>query len=122
MRYPSVKTIERGLGIEHALAVKVRELLDGRLDPATVPETAAWIRQCYHMPSLAELKMHAVDAVLGNYGVEGFSNGRVSVAYSNTGDTYAPTIVRCTAWRDRYAVASWGDTVESLERRGIRFE
>lgn len=41
-------------------------------------------------------------------------------SYVNLGDTYARTFIRDHA-RGGYLIASWGDLVEELERRGERF-
>jgi hypothetical protein len=109
MRYPSIKTIETRLNLDQETATKVRGLIDGSIDPETVPETVAWIDQCYHRPSDYGLIMHAIDAVLENYGVCRLNS---RYRFSNTGDTYAPTVILDNE-TGRFLITSWGDLVES---------
>jgi hypothetical protein len=100
-------------------ALALRRLLDGRADPLTVSEAAArWDRQCYHRPGRVALTMEAANELLGGYGVEAVesADGGVLFTYVNMGDTYTLTLVRHAG---RYLVASWGDLVERLERRGV---
>jgi hypothetical protein len=65
-----------------------------------------------------------LDALLDTCGVEeiaqfpGAADPGVRVRYLNAGETYAPTILR---FRGKFRVESYGDLVEALERRGIRF-
>ncbi len=93
----------------------VRELIDGKLSAVDLcfPRTAAWYRSCYHPPATAELVLSAIDETLNNYGVESAEiNGRY-YDYSNTGDTYAPTVFV----RDGvFWIDTLGDLVERLER------
>ena len=66
----------------------------------------------------ADKKMTAVDLALKNHGVEYVydRDGRAVAAYSNSGETYAPTILRD---RDtgNYRLTTVGDFVECYERR-----
>lgn len=104
MRVPSVKAIESGLGVERDVAVKVRDALKKGAEDPTVWRTRFPLR----------VALREVDTILGNHGVESFTGPRGSVAYSNTGDTYAPTIalISMNNGRDRWYVGSWGDIVE----------
>lgn len=74
------------------------------------PMTQAWIESCYNPPSEREIILAAIDEILGNYGVEAeeLRPGRW-LEYSNTGDSYAPTVV---LWRGVLRISSWGDIVE----------
>lgn len=122
MRYPSAKRIAQICNCDAETARAVRAVLDGSRDPCETSEaTADWARACYHWPNDDDLKMHAADALLGNFGVEAIidSTGRALCEYSNTGDSYAGTIIRdliSGTWK----VGSWGDWLEKAERRGIR--
>lgn len=94
---------------------KALSVLQGRLDPCTVPETQVWVDACYNRPDDTELMLHAADVLLGTHGVE--SLGPVDTrsgppfAYLNTGDTYADTVVYNSETR-RFMVCSWGDIAE----------
>lgn len=122
MAIPSIKTIER-CGVDRATAIKVRKVLDGRLAPQDASEACrAWVRACYHEPSLTEQALCAVDDLLGNHGIEALGEGRTmrapQYAYSNTGDSYALTVVRDYE-NGRWLVASWGGLVESGKVREV---
>lgn len=119
MNYPSIKTIETGLDIDREAARTIRGLIDGSINPETIPATAQWVRECFNRPDDDELIMHAIDAVLENFGVEGlgadlgrFYRFAPQYCYSNTGDSYAPTVILNNE-TGRYSVGSWADLVES---------
>jgi hypothetical protein len=109
-RVPSVDSIVSGL-----------RWLDKVGDPRTLAREARAIMQTMK-PSAA---LDALDALLQTHGVEeaaqhpGAMHPGITFRYLNTGDTYTPTIVR---YNGHYYVTSWGDVVESLERRGKRFD
>lgn len=111
MNLPSIKTLER------AFPGKGRELRKLLESPAAVRAHAAAVelaRQCHNPPTLAMLRLTALDAVAETYGVEYVAPGNNARSpgfeYLNTGDTYAPTIIRLDS--GRYIVSSWGDIVE----------
>ena len=104
-------------------ASKAAGLLNGTIDPETVPETEAWVRQCYHCPRAKELILHAVNAVLDLYGVEAIDveeayvdsyHGGIIASYCNTGDTYAQTVLLDSETQE-FMLTSWGDFLESWE-------
>lgn len=107
MNYPSVKKLCEITDIE--TAKQIRGILDGSIDPETVPQTADWVRQCFNRPSDTELALHAADVLLGNFGVEAFETKQGYCEYSNTGDSYAWTLCH---WRGRFHVCSWADIAE----------
>lgn len=57
-------------------------------------------------------RLRAIDRLLGNHGVENVSlrNGGHGFSYSNTGDSYACTVVLFAS--GTFRVSSWGDIVE----------
>lgn len=70
-------------------------------------------RECHNSPPLSDLRMHALNAELGMFGVE-YAKGKGrsrSFEYLNTGDTYATTIIRFEN-PAQYRIGSWGDIVE----------
>ena len=127
-RIPSQKTLVAAFGPE--IGKRVRRLLDGRTDPATVPETAAWIAQCHNRPRVSELIEHACNVAVGGCGMEvirasgawdSFYCDAVA-GYVNTGETYATTLLFDYDRRAVY-VTSYGDWVETSERtRRYSFE
>lgn len=81
---------------------------------------AARVRQCLNRPDTWDIRMHVLSANdAGLHGVEAISlhGGCDFAEYLNTGDTYAPTLIR---YHGGYRVQSVGDFVETLERRGVR--
>ena len=103
---------------------KTRAILNvirGEVDPESYESVSNWVSRCYNRPSNSELRMEALNEILGGFGVEGvFSDDSITepaFAYVNMGDTYDPTIV---LYNGSYRVTSWGDTVEYLESKGIR--
>lgn len=113
---PSAKTIERA-GCDRATALKIRRVLDTRLDPGDASEqTRKWVQSCYHTPSDESMMLHAADCLLENHGVEGFEVDGRHFSYSNAGDTYATTLIFDHS-NAKWIVASWGDIVEKLQVR-----
>lgn len=81
---------------------------------------AARVRDCLNPPSTPDIRMHVLNACdAGLHGVEAIRlrDGCDFAEYLNTGETYAPTLIR---YNGRYRVQSVGDFVETLERRGVR--
>ena len=112
MNLPSIKTLDRAFPGKGKI---LRTLLTSSAAVRAHPAAQALEAQCYNPPGLAYLRMTALDAAAGTYGIEavwreGESDGAPAFEYLNTGDTYAPTIVRRAG--GRYQVASWGDIVE----------
>lgn len=87
-------------------------------------ETAVKIRRALEGPGGVRARLEEVDRIIGGFGVEYV--GRFSeyppvehFRYVNTGDAYSITII----YRDGvFSVGCWGEMVESLERRGVRFD
>lgn len=110
-RTPSIAALESAFPGKGAALKRLLTSADAvRKHPAAVALAA----RCYNPPTLAQLRMVALDACAETYGVEAVwrrGNGALAFEYLNTGDTYAPTIVRFAS--GTYAVKSWGDIVES---------
>lgn len=106
---PSLAVLERAFPTKGKVA---RELLTSEKAVRAHPAATKRERECYHPPTLADLRMHALNAELEMFGVEyvrGQGRSR-SFEYLNTGDTYGTTIIRFSD--GTYRVASWGDIVE----------
>lgn len=75
------------------------------------------VRKCIHQGKGLE----AIDKLLDNHGVEYVynRNGAAVCRYSNSGDTYAPTILYVYE-TGTYRLTTLGDFVETYERRHAR--
>lgn len=100
----------------------VRRLIRGEMKPREVLATDEYARHCGFTKTIyPHLTLHAIDTLLQNHGVECIEdiNDEVVAEYSNSGDSYAPTILfnhkRCT-----WCLTSWGDFVETYERNNGR--
>ena len=95
---------------------KLRGLVDKR-----VPATSNYVRSMHSDPYRSQLwrntvALHAINEVLGTYGVEGLGPARSgdyapSYEYLNMGDPYVTTLIYDRDG-DRIFVGSWGDLVE----------
>ncbi len=110
MRVPSIKTLEAWTRCP-VTARRLRYILKAsRSTLVTLPGAADLDAASYGRQPTSRLRMEALDAVAGTYGVEGFRlhNGDW-VEYLNAGDTYTPTILK---WRGNYHLRDWGTLVE----------
>ena len=108
-RSPSIAAIESEFPGKGKLAKAIFRMRRSELE--SLPAGDARIRECYHAPSTSDVRMHCLDALLETFGIEAFQTRNGTwVEYLNTGDTYAPTIVRMNG---HYRIASWGDIAES---------
>ena len=116
---PSVKTLEsafpgKGKALRQALEAKRSEL-------ANHPAGAARIAECCNPPKTSDVRMRVLNSIAETFGAEYIahrddtSTQALGIEYLNTGDSYAPTIVR-SCETGRYRVASWGDLVERNPR------
>lgn len=135
MRAPSIDTLCRSFrDLSRADARLIRKLAHATADSAELqalieqacPATHAYARSCYNDPYASRMwrvtmALHAINGVLGTYGVEPLGDGRHCEGYAppyeycNAGDTYATTLVYKRA-TDTLFVSSWGDVVE---RQGL---
>jgi hypothetical protein len=111
MNKPSIKTLERAFpGKGRAL----RALLDSEKAVRAHPAAIERERTAYHPHQLGTLRMEALSAVAGCYGVEHVQAGdhvnSPGFDYLNTGDPYTPTIVRF--YGGRYIVCDIGTLIE----------
>jgi hypothetical protein len=106
-RLPSVRTLRAVFGDNAKDARKVLEMSFAEL--CETIHGAARIAECYHTPSVSDVRMHVLDALAGTHGVETFDTRKGYCTYLNAGDTYAPTLVR---FQGSYRVTTWGDIAE----------
>ena len=111
MNKPSIKTLESAFPGKGRI---LRKLLTCDKSVLAHPAVIRLREQCCHRPSMAHMRMTALDAELETCGVEYIPKGRnqrsPAFDYCNTGDSYGITIVRFSD--GRYRVSSWGDIVE----------
>lgn len=81
--------------------------------PSVTTERLTAVRDSIHQ----KRGMNAINQALDNFGVEHISNaaGTEIASYSNSGDTYAPTILYVYA-TGSYRLTTVGDFVETYER------
>ena len=104
---PSIKTLRAVFGDNAKRARAILEMDRNGLE--ALPECAARIAECYHMPSVRDLRMTALDALAGTHGVEAFDT-RLGVCWHlNAGDTYTTTLLH---FQGRYRIGCWGDIAE----------
>lgn len=117
--FPSIKTLTTRLNITPEKAKIIRfiftanrnDLLDN-INGITscIPNTIKWVKSCYNIPALNEIRIEAINEVLECYGVEyceSISGDYLS--YCEAGDTYICTVCY---YKGRFIVSSWGDIVE----------
>ncbi len=95
---------------------KLKELVD-----AYAPETAKYVRSMHSDPYRTGIwrvtvALHAINELLGTYGVEALGPGRTGdyappYEYLNAGDTYATTLIYSRDG-DNLRVGNWGDIAE----------
>jgi hypothetical protein len=125
-RVPTAKRIAAICNVSRETAIKVRRILDGRDEPETVDACDRWVRQCYHRPPWHERAMFACDVLLDTAGVECIErrdggNGLPAPAldYCNTGDPWVGTLLYYHE-SGNFGLGSWGDWLETAERRNGR--
>lgn len=124
-RAPSFAKLVNLLQLTRDQAIKVRRIIHGTLDPASVPQTQRWINQCFKRPYDIELRMHAINGIIEGHGIEAIENrdsGYLpSAEYVNMGDSYDATILYCYDSKT-FKLISWADYVEKLEQCGLSLE
>jgi len=104
---PSIKTLRQVFGEDAKYARAILEMDRDALE--TLPECIRRRAECYGSPSTRDLRMTALDALAGTFGIEAFDTRIGPCYYLNAGDPYVPTLIR---FRGRYRVACWGDIAE----------
>ena len=128
---PSIKTLTSQLeDVDIPKAKLIRSIIKGkREDLLYIAESLDehrrdihWQRFNYINYPIADLRTELLNTVLDTYGVEYLFEGSDGLrgdpegcndlpicTYLNTGDTYAPTLLK---YRGRWQVGSWGDIAE----------
>ena len=107
-RQPSKKTIAKNF--PNGDARYVRHLLTDDTTVENDESVKQRINQCYHRPSMDELRAHALNSALDMHGVE-YAYGKRPFYYLNTGYSYGVTLVKYHDSRSWF-VSSWSDIVE----------
>lgn len=123
MRFPSIQSLKsvlhNSIGMD---AIRLARKI-GKADRAGIltlsSDAMNWHCKAFR-PGTSYLRLLALNQALEMHGIEYLrSTGGEYAEYLNTGDMYFPTIIR---WRGNYRVQSIGDFIETMERRGVRFE
>ena len=111
-RAPTVHRLCRDFPwLAKSTATTIRGLIKGDVDPREVsPAADRHARQCYHPPGGELLALYAINELLEQHGIEGWtdiSNDlRDGVSYSNAGDSYALTIAYVQhGWESGFVIA-----------------
>lgn len=115
IKAPSIKVLMAALQVDRATADLIRKVIKGQVDPCSVSTAATdLVQRSYHGQKAYRLKLEALNQILDLHGVEYVPKGSNSRSpgfeYLNTGDSYAPTLVRIDG--GKYRICSWGDLVE----------
>ena len=123
MRFPTLRTLQwlRHNSIDDRALVLARQI--GKASPdkilALSSDARDYNEKCRNGGDTFYLRLLALNQALEMHGVEYMlSTGDEYAEYLNTGHMYTPTLIR---WRGKYRVQSVGDFIETMERRGIRF-
>lgn len=119
--------VRRILGVSQEVAELVAGIAARTIDPLKHPKrfpaTCKWESECLHRPWESEIRMQAINEVVGGYGVEPVdpegaefsrTHGRSVACYVNRGETYTPTIVYDYK-SETHQLISMGDYVEKWE-------
>jgi len=108
---PSVRTLRAVFGDNAKQARRVLEMTRRELE--ALPAGEARVRECYHAPTTADLRLTCLNELAETHGVEAFETDHGVCEYLNAGDAYNATLVR---FRGRYRVTTWGDIAERYTR------
>lgn len=134
MRSPSVKRLIETFNITRPQAKLIKELCKAVSSEAVLqdlierrcPATHAYAKSCYNSPFHSRmwrttLVLHAVDDIIGTYGVEPLGKGAppdyiMQYEYCNPGDPYSATLIynRTT---DNLYIGCWGTVAERLSQK-----
>ena len=99
----------------------IKLIIFDQLDPKEFSSVKFWIGQCFHIPSLNEQKMCAINQILYGFGIESvegeWQNGywcNILFTYVSMGFSYVPTIIH---HRDIVFIV---DSVENLVMKSNR--
>ncbi len=121
-RAPSVKALRATFtDLTDAQVRELRTVLVRAANPATDPDYDPYKHESFTVAR----NLEAADKILGTYGVEYMRAAddvycQRGASYLNTGDSYAPTILRDDV-SSTVRIISTGDFQEAAERRGRRF-
>ena len=115
---PSIKRLESAFP-GHGKAI--RQALESTQFCRQHPAGAARIAECYHPPSIVDLKLTVVNSMTEGHGVEYIAHrddtlhGSIyGLDYVNQGKTYATTII-FDHKSNRFILGDWGSIVERRE-------
>jgi hypothetical protein len=141
MNCPSIKTIMdrlsgHGMSIEKAKLIRTIMQTDDSYLLDAWKQSREFLRQqnrdynYIHSNTIMEAKMMALDEILEGYGTEVIRSSNkfinhyyqdIIATYINMGESYATTIILMHE-NHQFIISSWGDLVESLQRKGYKFD
>lgn len=98
---------------------QVQGVIDGAIDPNWFESVREWQDKCCNEPKGWQLKLCALNEILGESGVESLiEDGKHIASYVNNGHTYAPTIIYDVE-EGEFLVTSWGDFLEGWQAENV---
>jgi len=119
----NAQKVSEHLDVSMFKANQILLVIRGRVNPLDYPKrfpkTNSWVKCCYNLPKLNEIRLEAISEVIGGFGteaieVEGFFHPyyrNLGASYVNTGDTYSPTIL-LDHIKQVWKLTTWGDWIE----------
>jgi hypothetical protein len=107
------------LKLHFSKEIEVSNILDGINNPRKYDLVRDWCDRCYHEPKEYELKLEAVNVIMGENGVESLiEDGKAIASYVNNGDTYKPTVVYDHEEQE-FLITSWGEFLEEWQAENL---
>lgn len=110
------------LDITTEKADQILKVVNNKLDPESFQSVQQWVNECYHYPSKLELKLEAINELLGGFGVEYIEAvddceyTQRGLSYINLGDSYHNTVIFNHS-SNRWTFNYWGNIVESKPKK-----
>jgi hypothetical protein len=103
--------------MDKTAALAVVMLCNGTNDPMNHEAARKRSAECYNAPSTTDLILHAINALVGGFGVEGvpyYENAMRDefIDFVNMGDTYSTTIL-CNPETGKFEIGDWGSLYET---------
>jgi hypothetical protein len=99
--------------------IEVSNIIDGINDPRKYDLVRGWCDRYYNEPKEYELKLEAINVIVGESGVESLvEDGKHLASYVNNGDTYKPTILYDIE-EGEFLVTSWGEFLKEWQKESL---
>lgn len=122
---PPASRLAKELNLPMDIAMQLRALIKGRLNPADFETVSTWIKRCHHEPAHIEQVLCAANEIMEGFGIEVIRSSKVwrefwcdaRYVYINAGDVYAPTLVFNTL-AQTFTIACMADLADRMATAG----